>query len=231
MGKKNKKKNKKTELSFAEQRKRDAEKLVESKNSKSSKQLSQTLKYLGIFLVVVIIFSSVIVYQKQIRKFFGIKNAPKPVDEATLRGYHTRLRKLYEKYAPEKLDEGLDLDDVLAKWRGKEKQLFKTLHEKYVKPAKAEEKRRKEEEKNLSPEERMRRQKEREREKRRKERREERDIDDEEELEALKKKKKKKYWEDDNIADDNLSVFDGNVEVVDWKPQSANELLYGCSFP
>merc|ERR1719206_1276220 len=121
--------------------------------------------------------TAVFVNQGKIRKMFGIKKAAKPVSEEKMQGYRTRLRKFYEKHKPEDIDK---VDETLEKWAGKEKLLFKKLHEKYVKPKKEADKRRKEEEKNMTPEERMRRDKERKRAKRREERRAERDIDDEE---------------------------------------------------
>merc|ERR550534_801846 len=139
-----------------------------------------------------------------------------------MRGYRSRLRRFYEKHKPEDIDK---VEETLEKW--KEKQLFKKLHEKYVKPKKDAEKKRKEEEKNMTPEERMRRDKERKRAKRREERRAERDIDDEEELKE-NRKKKTKYFSEDSIADDNIPIFDGLAPVEDWTPK-ANELKYGVA--
>merc|ERR1712173_585463 len=52
------------------------------------------------------------------------------IDPAKLRGYRARLNKLYSKYNPNKLDE---IDEILLKYRGREKELFKKLHLKYVK--------------------------------------------------------------------------------------------------
>jgi len=216
------KKNKKQKLNFEEQRrqalKKDGGAKLLSKNAQAF------LKYAFIALIIIALVSSLFVYQVQIRKFLGIKNKPKPVDEKTLKAYRTRLTKFYEKHNPDKLGE---VEETLEQWKGKEKLLFKKLHQKYVKPKKEEEKRRKEEEKNLTPGERMKRKKERNRAKRREERRAERDIDDEEEL--TKRKKRKKYFSnDDRVADDNICIFDGMVEVEDWKP-TPDELLYGVA--
>eukprot|EP00483_Globobulimina_turgida_P008069 UN08085 len=79
--------------------------------------------------MVIFLFCAFFIYLPKIRTMFGF--ADTSIDPATLRGYRARLRRLYEKYNPNKLDE---IDDILLKYRGREKQLFKKLHKKYVKP-------------------------------------------------------------------------------------------------
>eukprot|EP00494_Astrolonche_serrata_P020708 UN20937 len=77
-----------------------------------------TLKMIALFVVVVGGLYMLFVYQGKIRRALGIKRTPKAVDEKTMQGYRTRLRKFYEKHYPDKIDE---VEETLAKWKGKEK--------------------------------------------------------------------------------------------------------------
>ena len=97
--------------------------------------------YLLWFLLLFFIFGTFFVFLEPIRAKLGFGS--NDISPSKLRHYRARLKNLYEKYNPSKLDE---IDSILEKWRGKEKQLFKQLHKKYVKPNK--EKREKEREKN-----------------------------------------------------------------------------------
>ena len=89
--------------------------------------------YLVCALVLVFLFSAFFIFLDPIRRQFGLSSR-NDIDPASYRYHRSRLQRLYEKYNPSKLDE---IDSILEKWRGKEKQLFKTLHNKYVKPNKA----------------------------------------------------------------------------------------------
>eukprot|EP01083_Nonionella_stella_P240815 841479_1 len=107
-----------------------------SRNNTSSHGMSKsqqsTLYYILGAFVLILAFSAFFIYLPQIRSKFGFTDST-TVDPATLRGHRARLRRLYEKYNPNKLDE---IDDILLKYRGKEKELFKKLYNKYVKPNK-----------------------------------------------------------------------------------------------
>merc|ERR1712173_322568 len=121
------------------------------------------------------------------------------IDPAKLRGYRARLNKLYSKYNPNKLDE---IDEILLKYRGREKELFKKLHLKYVKPNKK-----------VKEKERQRR-----KEKRKKDRNGEDYYDDDEFDEDGKRRNKYKKIFGDESGDgysQDVAPLDGIVELVD----------------
>merc|ERR1712013_113480 len=199
-----------------------------------SKSQKSTLYYLLGAFALVFAFCAFFIYLPQIRSALGLSAS---VDPATLRGYRARLKRLYSKYNPSKLD---DIDSTLEKWRGREKALFKALHKKYVKPnkkVKDGERQRKREERRkrklgIDPDDeipegeteeeaakRRRRRKERDRERRKEERRQERggreyyDEDEEED----RKGKYGDYFDGggDYEGDDDYARYEGTIELVD----------------
>ena len=143
--------------------------------------------YLICILLLIFLFSSFFIFLDPIRRQLGFSSSS-DIDPSKLRGYRTRLRKLYEKYNPDKLSE---IDDILLKWRGKEKELFKILHHKYVKKNKE--------------------QKEKERKERKERKKKEKKKDKKERIE--KKKKKKEEMEKDMI------IMDMKYQIIIMKHQ------------
>jgi len=203
----------------------------------SKSQQSTVYYFLGGFALI-FLFCAFFIYLPQLRAMLGFADK-NYVDPATMRGYRTRLKRLYEKYNPNKLD---SMEEILLKYRGREKELFKKLHQKYVRPNKKvrDKKRREKREKKRrqraglddddlddinrddeTEEEaaiRRRRKKERDREKRKEKRRKERggkeygeDWDDE------KNKKYKKYFNGDteDFYGDDDAQFEGEIDLMD----------------
>merc|ERR1712154_693061 len=176
----------------------------------------------------IFLFCAFFIYLPQIRAIFGF--ADNSIDPAKLRGYRARLNKLYGKYNPNKLDE---IDEILLKYRGREKELFKKLHLKYVKPNKKvkdkerKERRRRRGNDDIIPENeteeeaaiRRRRKKERDRQRRKEKRKKDRNgedyyDDDEFDEEGKRRNKYKKIFGDesgDGYGHD-VAGFDGDVE-------------------
>ena len=205
-----------------------------------SKSQQSTLYYFAGAFALIFLFCAFFIYLPTIRRSLGF--ADNSVDPAVLRGYRARLRKIYERYNPNKLDE---IEDILVKYRGREKELFKALHKKYVIPnrkvkdkrdkerkEKKRKKRRMEDDDYIPDDEteeeaaaRRRRKKERDREKRKEERRKERggkdyyeDWDDDETDRSEGKQKYSKYFDgndDDIYYGHDLPQYEGEIELVD----------------
>lgn len=210
-----------------------------SNNSSSSshgisKSQQSTLYYFTGAFCLIFLFCAFFIYLPQMRAIFGF--ADTSIDPAKLRGYRARLNKLYSKYNPNKLDE---IDDILLKYRGREKELFKKLHLKYVKPNKKvrdeqrKEKRRKRkfgDDDDVIPENeteeeaaiRRRKKKERDRQKRKEKRRKERGghdyyDDDEYDADGQRNKYKKIFGDDasDGYYGDNYAQYEGEIDLID----------------
>eukprot|EP00484_Ammonia_sp_Unknown_P020704 CAMPEP_0197022986 /NCGR_PEP_ID=MMETSP1384-20130603/3778_1 /TAXON_ID=29189 /ORGANISM="Ammonia sp." /LENGTH=238 /DNA_ID=CAMNT_0042451119 /DNA_START=24 /DNA_END=740 /DNA_ORIENTATION=+ len=202
----------------------------------SSRSQQSTFYYIAGAFAFMFLFAAFFIYLPSIRRAFGF--ADTSVDPAVLRGHRTRLKKLYEKYNPNKLDE---IDEILEKYRGREKELFKAMHKKYVKPNRKIRDKGREEERARKRRQRMgltdddiipddeteeeaaqrrRRKKERDREKRRAERKQERggkDYDDDEDS-SERKKKYSEYFsgdDDDWTVNDKGARDEGEIELMD----------------
>eukprot|EP01083_Nonionella_stella_P173894 601205_1 len=202
------------------------------------KNQQSTLYYFGAAFALIFLFCAFFIYLPTIRSALGFAN--KSIDPAALRGHRARLRRLYEKYNPNKLDE---MEDILEKYRGREKELFKKLHKKYVKPnKKVREKERKErrekkrrrragiedEDDDRIPNDetdeeaaaRRRRKKERDRKMRKQERKKERggkeyheDWDDD--TSEQKKNYGKYFTDDDESFGDDDALYEGEIDLLD----------------
>eukprot|EP00485_Elphidium_margaritaceum_P002824 CAMPEP_0202700588 /NCGR_PEP_ID=MMETSP1385-20130828/13766_1 /ASSEMBLY_ACC=CAM_ASM_000861 /TAXON_ID=933848 /ORGANISM="Elphidium margaritaceum" /LENGTH=237 /DNA_ID=CAMNT_0049357805 /DNA_START=55 /DNA_END=768 /DNA_ORIENTATION=- len=203
-------------------------------HDQSTSSSKSTIYYIAGAIAMVALFAAFFIYLPSIRRTFGFQDTS--IDPAMLRGYRARLRKFYEKYNPEKLDE---IDDILEKYRGKEKTLFRVLRNKYEKERKKADKERQRKKdrqrrgvdnddyipENESEEEaalRRRSKKEREREKRKQQRQKERggkDYYDEEWDESHEDKSKNaKYFSSGDGEwrfHKNVAIDEGDIELTD----------------